>query len=252
VCGNTAGLLSLQPRGRVRVSREESKAPVRDYWVRAREGVRRVQGVLKTVRAAILSAAKTTQRMCELRRRHVRGERGFLASLIQDTNRPVVEVGTGACACLTLVLGASGFLTLAIDRDPDAAARARRLIAKTGLLRLATVAEADAAALPLRPKSVRTVVAYDALHHAPALRASIAEIARALHRQGRLIVSDRDEAKDGFLERLGRALRGHFHKVTVVPRRGRRVYICEDPQRPVRAAKGPPRPRSSSKTVRGR
>lgn len=152
-------------------------------------------------------------------RRAARGgdERGFLASLIRDIGEPVLEIGAGACACLTLVLAKRGLRILAIDRDADAVKTARRTIPGPRLRRQVVLAQADAARLPLRSGSIRTVVAYNALHHADELRAGVAEIARVLHQSGRLIISDWDEAKDGYLDRLDRTLRARFRKVTVLP-----------------------------------
>lgn len=158
-------------------------------------------------------------------------ERELVASLVVDTWAPVVEVGAGACACLTVVLAGQGFRILAIDRNPEAAADARRVLAEAGLLGRVAVAQADAARLPLRPGSIRTVVAFDTFHHVEDLNRAVAEIARVLHPCGRLVVGDWDEAANGFLERLTRALRGHFRKVTITPREIRRVYVCEQPRR---------------------
>lgn len=164
------------------------------------------------------------------------GEREYVASLVRDTQAPVVEVGAGACACLTLILATHGLRILAIDRDATAVADARRLLGGVDLLKRMTLMQADATTLPLRSGSIRTVVAYNALHHAEDLRGAVAEIARVLHPRGRLIVSDWDEPANGFLGRLTRALRAHFRKVTITAREDRRVYVCEHPRRKVRRA----------------
>ncbi len=159
------------------------------------------------------------------------GEREYVASLIRHTQAPVVEVGTGMCACLTLVLAVHDFRILAIDRDADAVADARRILGGVDLLKRMTLIQADATTLPLRSGSIRTVVAYDALHHVEDLRGVLMDIARILHFRGRLIISDWDERENGFLERLTRALRAHFRKVRITPREVRLVYVCEQPRR---------------------
>lgn len=66
-------------------------------------------------------------------------ERGFVASLIKDTRAPVVEIGAGSCACLTLVLAARRLRILAIDRDAGAVADARQVLATIGVLDRAAV-----------------------------------------------------------------------------------------------------------------
>jgi ubiquinone/menaquinone biosynthesis C-methylase UbiE len=159
------------------------------------------------------------------------GEREYVASLVRDTRAPVVEVGAGACACLTLVLAAHNFRILAIDQDAAAVADARKILAGVDLLKQTTPVQADASALPLRSRSIRTVVAYNALHHTEDPWETAMEIARALHPRGRLIVSDWDEPANGYLGRLTRALRAHFQRVTIIPRQERRVYVCEQPRR---------------------
>ncbi len=158
-------------------------------------------------------------------------EREFVASLIRNVQAPVVEVGTGMCACLTLVLAVHDLRILALDRDADALADARKVLGGVDLLKRTTLMQADAAALPLPSGSTRTVVAYDALHHMTDLWGTIAEIARALHSRGRLIVSDWDEPENGFLGRLTQSLRAHFRRVTIIPRQERRVFLCEQPRR---------------------
>ncbi len=169
-------------------------------------------------------------------------ERKFLASLIQDIDQPVLEIGAGACACLTRVLAGRGLRILAIDRDKNAVKTAHRRIRAAGEGDQVVLAQADAARLPFRSRSIRTAVAYNALHHADALRASVAEIARVLHPEGRLIISDWDEARDGYLNRLRRALRARFRRVTVLPRLGRRVYVGEQPGGSTRTARRPVTP----------
>lgn len=161
------------------------------------------------------------------------GEREYVASLVRDTQAPVVEVGAGACACLTLVLAARGLQIVALDRDAGAVADARSVMVGAGLVSSVFLMQADAAALPLRTGNARTMVAYDALHHAEDLRGAVVDIARVLHPRGRLIVSDWDEQANGFLGRLTVALRAHFRKVVTTDREVRRVYVCEQPRRTV-------------------
>jgi len=176
-------------------------------------------------------------RQAEREQLRVLGEREFVASLVRDTQTPVLEIGAGTCACLTLVLAVHDFRILAIDQDAIALPDARKVFAGVDLLRRVTLMQAAAVALPLRPASTRTVVAYDALHHAKDLIGAVSEIANILHPRGRLIVSDWDEPADGFLGRLTRALRTRFRNVVVIPRDVRRVYVCERPRRLARRAR---------------
>lgn len=159
-------------------------------------------------------------RQAEREQLRVLGEREFVASLVRDTQTPVLEIGAGTCACLTLVLAVHGLRILALDRDEDALADARRILAGVDLLKRTTLMQADAAALPLGVGSIRSVVAHDALHHTADMWGTVAEIARTLDPRGRLT----------------QALRAHFRKVTITPREERRVYVCEKPRRRMRRA----------------
>ncbi len=159
--------------------------------------VRREPNPEMSMGCKIASAAGKGQRPAGSRGARGGGEREFLASLIQDIRQPVLEIGAGACACLTLVLADRGLHILAIDRDAEAVHTAHRTIRGPRLRRQVVLAQADAARLPFRSGSIRTVVAYNALHHADTVHAAVAEIARVLHEAGRLIISDWDEATDG-------------------------------------------------------
>ncbi len=184
------------------------------------------------------NTARTSPRPHGRRRTRPDTEREFLASLIQDTARPVLEIGAGACACLTHVLARHGLRVLAIDRDAEAVMTARRSISGRRWRRRVVLVQADAARLPFQSASLRTVVAFNALHHADALRGAVVEIARILHGAGRLIISDWDEAKDGYLDRLDHALRARFRRLTVVKRSARRVYLAREPRRSAQARSG--------------
>lgn len=159
-----------------------------------------------------------------------RDARAYIASLVKPGRTPVVEVGPGKCACLTILLARRGLRVLALDREAEAAGGARRATRRAGLARRVRVVQADAASMPLRPGSVRTVIAYDALHHAIELGRTNRGIAAALRPGGLLIVGDEDEARNGFLGRLVQALRANFRGVAIRALGGERVYLCEGPQ----------------------
>ncbi len=157
-------------------------------------------------------------------------DRAYIVSLIPQSGAPVVEVGAGDCACLTVALARHGLRVLAVDRDAEATEEASRTVEEEGLTDRIDIVRAEAARLPLRPRSVETVVAYDALHHAADLRAAVRGMAAALHPRGVLIVGDEDEPRNGFLGRLTQALRAAFRKVTTVPRGNTQIYVCRFPQ----------------------
>ena len=98
--------------------------------------------------------------------RETKDARAYIASLVKPGRTPVVEVGPGECACLTMLLARRGLRVLAMDREAKAIEGAHRAIRRAGLARHVRIVQADAARMPLRPGSVRMVIAYDALHHA--------------------------------------------------------------------------------------
>ncbi len=158
-------------------------------------------------------------------------DRAYIASLIGRTPGLVVDVGAGACACQTVVLAKQGFRVLAIDRDPKAISEARKAVARARLSRRVSIVRADAAQLPLRARSTDVVVAYSALHHAKRLGAVVRSAAAALRPNGRLIVEDLDEKRNGFLGRLSRALQASFRTVILTPRDDSWcLYVCERPR----------------------
>ncbi len=156
-------------------------------------------------------------------------DRAYIASLIGRTPALVVDVGAGACACQTVVLAKQGFRVLAIDRDAKAVRGARKAIVRARLSRRVSIVRADAAELPLRARSADVVVSYSALHHAKKLGAVVRGMAATLRPNGRLIVGDVDEKRNGYLGRLSRALQASFRTVIITPREDWCIYVCERP-----------------------
>ncbi|MCB2187043.1 MAG: class I SAM-dependent methyltransferase [Deltaproteobacteria bacterium] len=73
---------------------------------------------------------------------------------------------------------------LALDLDPAMLARARRRLARAGLLPRASLLLADSTRLPLPPASVDLVFGFGFLHHVPRWQAALAEVARVLRPGG--------------------------------------------------------------------
>ncbi len=79
---------------------------------------------------------------------------------------PVLDVGTGACACMAVALARQGLQVTAVDHASSAVRMAQERAAG-GLADCLEVRHADAARLPFADGSYRSVVAFDALCHAP-------------------------------------------------------------------------------------
>ncbi|WCT74241.1 metalloregulator ArsR/SmtB family transcription factor [Sphingomonas naphthae] len=104
-------------------------------------------------------------------------------------DRPVgrmVDIGTGTGRILELFAGeATG--ALGIDRSPEMLRIAR---AKLGEVAGAELRQGDMYALPIEDRAADTVVLHQVLHYATQPEAAVAEAARLLDGEGRLLVVD--------------------------------------------------------------
>lgn len=80
--------------------------------------------------------------------------------------RPVLDVGTGACACMAAALAHHGLQVTAVDHA-SSAVRIAQERAAGNLADYLEIRHADAARLPFADGSYRSAVAFDALCHAP-------------------------------------------------------------------------------------
>ena len=112
-----------------------------------------------------------------------------IVALLRD--RPVgrlLDIGTGTGRMIEL-LGPAAASAIGVDRSPEMLRLARGKIEAAGLAR-AEVRHADMYALPRSDGSADTVVLHQVLHYADAPARVIAEAARVLGDDGRLLVVD--------------------------------------------------------------
>jgi len=112
-----------------------------------------------------------------------------IVALLRD--RPVgrlLDIGTGTGRMIEL-LGPAAASAIGVDRSPEMLRLARGKIEAAGLAR-AEVRHADMYALPRGDRSADTVVLHQVLHYADAPARVIAEAARVLGDDGRLLVVD--------------------------------------------------------------
>jgi ArsR family transcriptional regulator len=100
----------------------------------------------------------------------------------------LLDIGTGTGRMVQL-FGDSARQVTAIDRSPDMLRLARAKLPVDGNDKYALVV-ADFTDLPLDERSVDTVVLHQVLHYAQAPEAVIAEAARVMDGQGRLLIAD--------------------------------------------------------------
>jgi ArsR family transcriptional regulator len=116
--------------------------------------------------------------------------------------RPIgrlVDIGTGTGRMLQL-FGPGAEQALGIDRSPEMLRLARAKLAEAGLD--AELRQGDMYALPLGSDSADTVILHQVLHYAQNPAAAVAEAARLLRPEGRLVIvdfapHDREELRSG-------------------------------------------------------
>lgn len=155
-------------------------------------------------------------------------ERSFAVSLIKHPGELVLDVGTGDCACIASILVSQGTPVVAIDKDDRTTRAARKFLNSRRVNKGVRLLQDDITASGLPSDSFPNIVCFNVLHHVPQFDSALAELHRILAPDGRLIISDFDENRDGFLGRLERAVDRHFRGVTPYHRwRGRLVLSCE-------------------------
>lgn len=155
-------------------------------------------------------------------------ERSFAVSLIKYPSEPVLDVGTGDCACVASILASHGTRVVAVDKERPTVRAARRFLATQHLNEAVRLLRDDITASGLPSDSFRNIVCFNVLHHVSRFESALAELRRILASDGRLIISDYDENGDGFLERLEQAVDRLFRSLVAYHRpNGRLVLTCE-------------------------
>jgi ubiquinone/menaquinone biosynthesis C-methylase UbiE/DNA-binding transcriptional ArsR family regulator len=119
----------------------------------------------------------------------------------------LVDIGTGTGRMIEL-LGPDTASAVGIDRSPEMLRFARARMARAGIERV-DLRQGDMYALPLDGGSADTVVLHQVLHYAQAPAAAIAEAARLIASEGRLLIADfAAHDRDDLREREGHARLG--------------------------------------------
>ncbi len=155
-------------------------------------------------------------------------ERNFALSLLKYPGELVLDVGTGDCACIASVVANQGIPVVAIDKHDSTITAARKFVDSHHISQRVRLLQDDITASALPSDSFRNIVCFNVLHHVSQVEKALAELHRILASEGRLIISEFDENRDGFLGRLERAVDRQFGDVTPHHRwRGRLVLSCE-------------------------
>jgi ubiquinone/menaquinone biosynthesis C-methylase UbiE len=157
--------------------------------------------------------------------------RAHVVRLARQYGGPILDVGTGACACMAIALARRGLQVTAIDHA-SGAVRIAQERAAGGLIDYLAVRHADAALMPFMDKSYKVVVAFDALCHAADPAAVLREMFRVS--DGAVIVTELNTAgrqvtqhRDHFDKQLPDLLANHCHECQLLHHRHHVTFVCE-------------------------
>lgn len=131
--------------------------------------------------------------------------RARVATLAQQYGGPVLDIGTGACACLAVVLARKGLSVTAVDHA-SAAVRSAQEQAAGELSDRLDVRYAEGIRLPFPNGAYRVVAAFDALCHTAKPAGVLAEMFRVCADDGAVIITELNPAG----RRIARHLDGDF------------------------------------------
>lgn len=136
-----------------------------------------------------------------------------IALLAVAPGEQVLEIGPGNAAFAPLLLQASGSRYVGVELSRAMVDAGNRHLAASGLAGRAVLREGDAHALPLADACVDAAVAVNTLYFWPNLAPVLDELARVLHRGGRLCLAFGDA---GFMRSLPFAADFELHDLDAV------------------------------------
>ena len=148
---------------------------------------------------------------------HDLAARARVARLACKRGGRVLDVGTGACACMARILARCRLHVTAIDYASSAIRFAQEVAALRPLRRWLDVRHVDAARMPFDDASYAAVVAFDALGHSSVPEPILAEMFRVCTADGLVLITEYNQRgrkatrhlNFGFETRLAKMLRRH-------------------------------------------
>ncbi|MBI5956750.1 MAG: class I SAM-dependent methyltransferase [Chloroflexi bacterium] len=161
--------------------------------------------------------------------------RSHVVGLAKAHDGPVLEIGTGSCACMALSLALNGLQVTAVDLSAEAIRLARQKARERKVAAQITFRRADAARLPFDKGSYGVVVAFDALYHASHPEQVLAEMFRVCASDGLIIITELNAAgrkalrhKDNGVERrLPGLLSRHCRACERVQAPYHKSFVCQ-------------------------
>ncbi|HEL5403823.1 TPA: class I SAM-dependent methyltransferase [Stenotrophomonas maltophilia] len=139
--------------------------------------------------------------------------RAAIGLLAVSAGERILEIGPGNAAFAPLLLQATGSQYLGIEWSPTMVEAGNQRLAAAGLADRATMRHGDAHALPIGDASMDAALAVNTLYFWPDLAPVLGELARVLHRGGRLCLAFGDAA---FMRTLSFAADFQLHELDAV------------------------------------
>lgn len=160
--------------------------------------------------------------------------RGRVARLACQQRGRVLDVGTGACACMARILAHCRLHVTAIDYTSSAVRFAEQVAALRSLRRWIDVRHVDAARMPFDDASYAAVVAFDALGHSSVPELILAEMFRVCAADGVVLITEYNRRgrkatrhlNFGFENRLAKLLRRHCSLCQRIEQPYHVTFVC--------------------------
>jgi ubiquinone/menaquinone biosynthesis C-methylase UbiE len=157
-----------------------------------------------------------------------------VADLAQRYGSPALDVGTGACACLAVIMAQSGMSVMAVDHASSAVRIAQERAAGTLNSNL-EVRLADAAQLPFSNNTYGIVTAFDVLCHTSDASPVVKEMFRVCAARGAVVITELNDAgrditrhlDDGFHNKLPALLAPHCENCQQLRSTHHVTDVCE-------------------------
>ena len=163
--------------------------------------------------------------------------RARVARLACQQRGRMLDVGTGAGACMARILAHCRLRVTAIDYASSAVRFAEEVATLRSLRRWIDVQRVDAAQMPFADASYRVVVAFDALGHSSAPERILAEMFRVCAPNGLVLITEYNRRgrkatrhlNFGFENRLAKMLQRHCSRCRRIEQLHHVTFVCRKP-----------------------
>ena len=165
------------------------------------------------------------------------GRKVFIKALGLKKGR-ILDVGLGACGCMSFLLASKGFSVIGTDHSKQAIHEARENAKKKKFKGSFQSRLADAEKLPFKNNEFDAVIAYRSLHHIQNINKAIKEMFRVCRGNGVVLISDPNEQElkgkyehvpdpDRHFKTIESSLAKHTKSIIRKKTKHNKMYICK-------------------------